>query len=219
MGKLGVEPHGSEPRTEQLDKLRLVELDAMERVLCPFTAVDRPVRGRDDEHPLGREDAGTFREESGRGVDVFDRLERDDHIDRSIGQRDGLGITGSGVETILPPRVVADLGREVDPDRARRPSPGESRSPVTLTAGDIEHALAAHEVLRETVTGDVLPEDPGMRLLGHHAFRVVEGTAIVTHADGSRRTRPTIDRSPIAASGIAAISPGIRYRIELTKTL
>jgi hypothetical protein len=219
LGKLGVEPYGSELRAEQADELLLVELDSMKRVLGPFAAVDRPVRGRDDEHPVGDEDSGTFREEGGRIVDVFDRLERDDHIDRSIGQRDGLGITRSGIEAILPPCVCADLGRDVDSDRARRAGPGESRSPVALTTGNVEHALAAYEVLRETVTGDVLPEDPGMRLLGHHAFRVVDGTAIVTHANGSCRTRPRIDRSPIAASGITAISPGIRYRIELTKTL
>ena len=219
LGKLGVEPYGSELRAEPADKLLLVELDVMEWVWWAFTAVDRPVRGRDDEHPLRNEDAGTFREEGGRVVNVFDRFKRDDHIDRPIGQRDGLGVTGAGVEAILPPGVVADLGREVDSDRARRPGPGEGRGPVALTAGDIQHALAAHEVLGETVTGDVLPEDPGVRLLGHHAFRVMEDTAIVTHADGSCRIRPTIDRSPIAASGIAAISPGIRYRIELTKTL
>ncbi len=91
--------------------------------------------------------------------------------------------------------MIADVGRDVDPDHRRRPGLGKSGSPVALAASNIEHPLAAHEFLREPITADVLPENSGMGLLGHHALREMAGVLIVTHTfplGGWKRVAPII---------------------------
>ena len=72
------------------------------------------------------------------------------------------------------------------------PGPGESRRSVALAACNIKHPFAANEVLREAITSEVLPEYPGMGVLGHHALGVVDGTLRATHADRSRMIDPAL---------------------------
>ena len=68
----------------------------------------------------------------------------------------------SRVQAILAPRVLADVVREIDPHNARGAGLGERGSSIALAAGDIQDPFAVHEVPREAVAFDVLPEDPGM---------------------------------------------------------
>ena len=117
---------------------------------------------------------------------MFDRLKRDDHVNRPIRKRDRLGIAGTSIDPILPTGVLANIVGDIDSHHARCPGLGERRRSITLTAGDVEHSLAAYEVLCEAVARDVLPEDPAVRFLGHHALGVMCRTIVASHASHSR---------------------------------
>jgi hypothetical protein len=185
-GKLGIQPYGFELAAKQLDELALVKFVAVKRILVLIARVHGPIRTGGDEHSLGHEDAGAFADEGGRVVDVLDRLERHDAIDRAICERDCLSITGTGIEAVLLACVRADVGGNVDADHRLCPRPGESSRAVALAASNVEYSLAADEFLGEAITRDVFPENPGVGLGGHHSLCVVDGTLRVTHSNWSR---------------------------------
>ncbi len=106
----------SEARQKQLAELIHVVFHLMERISRPFAGVDRPVRGRDDQVAVGDEHTRAFVKERGRVRDVFERLERDRQINRSVRQGNAFGISHAGVQAVLAPGVLANVRRDIDAD-------------------------------------------------------------------------------------------------------
>ena len=116
---------------------------------------------------------------------MLDRLKGDDQIKRTIGKWDCLGVPGSRVDSILSARVLADFGGDIDSHHACGAGLGERGSSIAFAAGDIEDSLAEDKVFGETVACDMLPEDPAMRVFGHHSLGVVRVAVVSFHASHS----------------------------------
>jgi hypothetical protein len=146
-------------------ELGAVVLVAVERIhVAARFRVLGPVRRRQHQHAVGGQHARELREHArlvGR-IEVLDRLERDDHVDAGVRQRQLGG-------RALHERQVADrpVGlarmrdrRLVDVDAGHLAGDGrEQRAAVAFAAGGVQHALPVRVSARVRIAVDVLVDD------------------------------------------------------------
>ena len=120
------------------------------------------VRTRQYRETLRTQHPPHFVEERGLGSDVLDRFERDDDVERRVGERQRRAVGFAKLEVALSGVAragVRDRGRrDVGPDHACRAA-REERAAVTLAARDVEHLASRDERRDEVVAMPVLVPD------------------------------------------------------------
>jgi O-antigen ligase len=156
---LAVQLHGTEPLLQQRSEISRRELGAMEGIgRCEVRA--RDARGRGHQRPIRPQHPSRLSHECRLVVEVLDRLERADDVERVRVERERGKVALDEFDVrarIVLPSLGDRIGRAIEPNHAPCHL-GEMRRPVTNPAGCVEHvgrlAPAPGEVVPLQVEGE-----------------------------------------------------------------
>ena len=186
------------------------EFDAMVWIRRPVRC-GGDARRRDDEHPAWSENARRLPDDRLRAVDVLNRLEAADGVERVLVERQircvhdpelevWRPVMGAGVLDCLLADVPTD-GRPRD-DR-------KTEGAVARAAADVEDLAVAAPPLREHIPGKMKREDAWGGRLGADAFGEAHGATILARALPALRRRPLELAIPaLAAATVFAFACG-----------
>ena len=147
----------------------LAEMPGVVRLLGALGREGEPVRRRDERQRGGRRD----RAEQRRNIlDVLDRLQEDDRVERSGDVLDEIALESQVRAHVAGLRMIVGLRVGVDPDDLGGPV-GEDIGSVALPAGEVGHAHPVDPRRDPLVDGEVAAEP--VVLLGHVGERPLTG--------------------------------------------